>query len=243
MRLYNEDCLAVLDNMESDSVDCIVSDIPYTIISGGCTTGAYGNRKRGKKGVYINEGSKHVSLCGVLDDSETYMKNGKMFKKNDIQFSDWMPYLYKVLKNGCHCYLMVTPRHIKELQEEAEKAGFVYQQMIVWDKGTNTPNRYYLNSYELILMLRKGAARSINNMGTKNILRVKAKVGGRLHPTEKPVELMKILVENSTNIGDTVLDPFMGSGATGVACKESERDFIGIEIDEKYYNIAKERLG
>ena len=62
------------------------------------------------------------------------------------------------------------------------------------------------------------------------------------HPTEKPVELMKILIENSTNKGDVVLDPFMGVGATCVAAKQTGREFIGIEIDTKYYNLAAERL-
>lgn len=62
------------------------------------------------------------------------------------------------------------------------------------------------------------------------------------HPTEKPVDLLKYLIEKSTNEGDVVLDPFMGSGSTAVACKELKRDFIGIELDENYFNIAKERI-
>lgn len=64
----------------------------------------------------------------------------------------------------------------------------------------------------------------------------------KLHPTEKPVELMKELITVHSKAGDVVLDPFMGSGTTGVACKSLNRDFIGMEIDEKYYNIAKDRL-
>ena len=68
-------------------------------------------------------------------------------------------------------------------------------------------------------------------------------VAKKLHPSEKPVELMKILVANSSNDGDTILDPFMGVGSVGVACSEiGERKFIGIEIDENYFNIAKERI-
>lgn len=63
-----------------------------------------------------------------------------------------------------------------------------------------------------------------------------------VHPNQKPVDLLKFLIETYTNEGDTVLDFAMGSGSTGVACKKLNRDFIGIEIDEKYYNIAKERI-
>ena len=63
-----------------------------------------------------------------------------------------------------------------------------------------------------------------------------------MHPTEKPVDLMQVLIENSSNEGDVVLDPFMGSGSTGVACINSNRKFIGIEIDENYFKIAKQRI-
>ena len=66
--------------------------------------------------------------------------------------------------------------------------------------------------------------------------------GNNLHDTEKPVQLMKILIENSSKVGNIVLDPFMGIGATGVACKQLNRDFIGCEIDEKYFKIAEQRM-
>ena len=78
-------------------------------------------------------------------------------------------------------------------------------------------------------------------MGTSNILKI-PNIKNKLHPTEKPIELMKILIENSSNKNDIVLDCFMGSGSTGVACIETGRKFIGVEIDEKYFNIAKQRL-
>ena len=66
---------------------------------------------------------------------------------------------------------------------------------------------------------------------------------GSLHPTQKPVALLEYLIKTYTNEGDIVLDNCMGSGSTGVACQNTNRNFIGIEIEEKYYNIAKERLG
>ena len=91
-------------------------------------------------------------------------------------------------------------------------------------------------------MLRKGVAKNINNMGTSNILRVPNIMRNKNHPTEKPVELMKILIKNSTKKSEIVLDPFMGSGSTGVAAKQLNRKFIGFEIDETYYKLAKERI-
>ncbi len=64
----------------------------------------------------------------------------------------------------------------------------------------------------------------------------------KVHPTQKPVDLMEWIIKNYTEEGDTIMDPFMGSGSTGVACKIMNRDFIGIELDDKYFNIAKERI-
>ena len=78
--------------------------------------------------------------------------------------------------------------------------------------------------------------------GTKNILRIPNILGNKKHPTEKPVELLKVLIENSSNEGDIVMDCFMGSGSTGVACIETNRKFLGIEIDKKYYDIAVRRI-
>ena len=92
-------------------------------------------------------------------------------------------------------------------------------------------------------MLRKGRAKDIKHMTTKNIIDIpNIKAGTKLHPTQKPVELMKILIENSSNERDVVCDMFMGSGSTGVACIESNRKFIGCEIDLDFYTIAEDRI-
>ncbi len=99
-----------------------------------------------------------------------------------------------------------------------------------------------MQAAEYILLFRKGAARNINNMGTKTVISVPNIIGTKDHPTEKPVELMRIFIENSSDSGNIVLDPFMGSGSTGVACMETGRRFIGIEIDETYFRKAHARI-
>lgn len=164
-----------------------------------------------------------------------------MFGNNNIEFSQWLPEVFRVLKQGTHCYIMVNARNLTRLQCAAEEAGFAFQNILIWEKNNVTPNRYYMQQAEYILLLRKGPARTINNPGTSNVLKVPNIIGRKVHPTEKPVELMKILIENSSQPGDTVLDPFMGSGSTGVACIENDRRFIGIEIDKKYFDIANGR--
>lgn len=105
----------------------------------------------------------------------------------------------------------------------------------------------YMSCFELILFFRKGKHKKINDWGTPDILKypnikLKDENGENLHPTEKPVDLMKKLVENSSNEGDLVIDPFVEIGAVPIACKELNRRFGGYEIDEKYFNTTKLRL-
>lgn len=140
---------------------------------------------------------------------------------------------------------MVNARNLKELQTEAEKVGFVFQNLLVWRKQNATPNKYYMNQLEFILMLRKGAAKNVNDMGMSNCLtcpNIMGKGGKGHHPTEKPVALMEQLIRQSTDEGDIVLDPFAGGGSTLIAAKRLKRHYIGFEIDKQYYDIACNRL-
>lgn len=249
-KIYNDDCMNILKSIDDNSIDLVVTDCPYHIVSGGCSNGAYGDGngrreyvKDEQTGRQVLKGTKHINLGGqVLNDNSTYARQGKLFKHNDIEFKDWLPEVYRVLKDNTHCYIMINARNLKDLQTEAEKIGFEFQQILIWDKGNATPNRYYLNAFEMILMLRKGNAKNINNMGTTNIIRTRNIIGNKYHPTEKPTELMEILVKNSTNENDLVLDLFMGSGSTIIACRNLNRNFIGIEIDKTFFDIAKKRL-
>lgn len=203
--------------------DLVVTDPPYKIVSGGCTT-------------------KKNAMTGVLKQGEKNTKRGSLFEENDIQFGDWLPEIYRVLKDGTHCYVMSNGRNLHSLYNAGVNAGFKYQNLLVWDKGNVTPNRYYMNRCEFIMMFRKGKARSINNMGCSTLLTVPNIIGRKQHPTEKPVDLMKILIENSSNEGEIVIDPFAGAGSTLVAASLLNRHYIGFELDETYFNIAQNRL-
>ena len=229
MKLYNDDCLNVLKNIETESIDLVVTDCPYHIVSGGCTN----IPRRDECGGMFNRRNAFIR-----ED----VTSGKLFENNDIEFSEWLPEVYRVLKQGTHCYIMINARNLKDLQVEAEKVGFEFQNILIWYKQNATPNRYWLNAYEMILMLKKGSARNINNMGCKNVLEIQNILDGKTQPTEKPVRLNEMLIANSSNEGEIVLDPFMGTGSCGVAAKKLKRDFIGIEIDKKYFDIAKNRI-
>ena len=225
-------CIELLKQIPDNSIDLVLTDCPYRVVSGGCTTNTATFRacsgiiNRRKNSEYVNK---------------KLVQQGKPFKHNDIQFSEWLPDIYRVLKPITHCYIMVNGRNLTKLMTECEKVGFIYQNLLVWDKGNATPNKYYMNSCEFILMLRKSNAKNINNMGSKTIIKI-PNVRNKTHPTEKPVELIEHLILNSTNENDIVLDPFMGSGSTCVASINTNRKCIGYEIDSEYFFTAKQRI-
>ena len=219
VKLYRNDCMVVLKELPTESIDLVVTDPPYKLVQGGCTNHA-------------------VKLKGAeIQD----LKSGQVFNNNIIKFSEWIPEIYRVLKQQTHCYIMCNDRNLQEVLNVGTKAGFKLLNVLVWGKSKHSPNRYYLKNCEFIVMFRKGKAKNINEMGTKQLLQI-PNVENKSHPSEKPVELISILIRNSSNEGETVLDPFMGSNSCGEACKELKRNFIGIELEKKYYRIAVERV-
>lgn len=221
--LYNEDCMNILRKMEDASVDLIITDPPYRTTSRGCN---------GNSG-------------GML--AKEINKKGKVFKYNDVNVFDYSKEFFRVLKDSSHCYVMTNHVNLHEMLNAFAQAGFHFIKSLVWDKGNKIMGQYYMSCFEYILFFRKGRGHKINCCGTPDILSVpnkKTKINGKnIHDTEKPVGLMKVLIENSSSENDVVLDPFMGIGATGVACKFLFRKFIGIEIDKKYFDFAKKRIG
>jgi len=242
--IENCNCLEGMKKLPDNSIDLIVSDIPYKIIAGGISIK---KRKDDVNGIFkkriISDGTKcsnkwlkknNKMICAV--------KDGKMFEHNNIQFHEWLPECYRILKKGTHCYFMVNGRNLKKLQTEAEKVGFIFQNLLVWNKGNLTPNKYYMNGCEFILMLSKRPARNINDMGQSNMISIPNIIGNKLHPTQKPVELMEVFVSQSSDEGDVILDMFAGSFSSLIAAKNLKRNFIGYEIDKEYFDIGKKRL-
>lgn len=229
--LYLGDCLEVMEFISDESVDCIVTDPPYKITSGGCTVTPNKNEPKG----IFNRRDKRK-------DWADNARKGKMFNHNEIEFEDWVPHIYRVLKNGTHAYIMTNDRNMHELLTICKHNKLRLVNILAWKKNNVTPNRYYMKNLEFIVMVRKGKAKTINNPGSKQCIEVDNIIGGKLHPTEKPVKVMEILISNSTNPGEVVLDPFIGSGTTAIACINTGRQYIGIEKDEEYYEIAKKRI-
>jgi len=110
---------------------------------------------------------------------------------------------------------------------------------IVWDKLGNLKNKNPYTDVELAWTNFDGTSSKKYTVIQQGFISEERE---RFHPTQKPVKLFKMIIEDYTKKGDTVLDPFMGVGTAGIACKMLNRNFIGVEIDKKYYDIAKERI-
>ena len=229
---YNKNCLDILKNIDDNYFDCCVTDPPYKIIAGWVRRVDVWDECS-----WILAKRDWRKLIPKNWNTPSAVKSGKMFEHNDIQFSEWLPELYRVMKPWTHTYIMINGRNLKDLQVEAEKVGFKFQNLLVWDKGNVTPNKYYMQGAEFILMLRKWSARNINNMGSSNVIRIPNIIWKKKHPTEKPVELYEYLLRNSTNPEDRIIDHFAGCWNVVIAGNNLWLDTTAIEIDEQYFNF------
>lgn len=163
---------------------------------------------------------------------------------NDTEAPLWsVPLMIDRVKDGGAIYLCTRFDVMAMWQEAITEAGATLKTPIVWDKGNHTSGDLtgdYGNQVELILFAHKGR-HELKHGRPSNLWRVPKDQPGE-HPTPKPVGLMARCIENSVTQGGIVLDPFMGSGSTGVAAVRDRRYFIGIEIEPKYFDIACRRI-
>ena len=225
--IFNENAIDVLDLMieKGIKVDCVITDPPYKLTSRG-TSGSMGGE----------------FWKGDL------AKKGKVFKEGTVEIEDWLKKCYDVLNDGTHIYIMTNDKNITDYLNAIKESQFKFVKTLTWVKPNKICGRWYMTQKETIILARKGKSRPINNAGTSDVLFTpdfkKLKDGkSNLHNTEKPTELMKIFIENSTNEGEKVFDPFSGIFSTCIAAKETERRFIGVELDTNYFNIGIDRLG
>lgn len=222
-KLLQGNCLELMKKIPDNSIDLIATDPPYRVTS------------RGNAG---NSG-------GML--KKDIFSKGKVFIYNDIDCIKYAPEFYRILKDGTHLYVMTNHKNLVHMINAFLNSKFHFIKSLIWNKGNKIMGHYYMSQFEYILFFRKGKGKKINNCGTSDILfipnkKTKNLKGENLHDTEKPVELMKILIENSSKENEIILDPFMGIGSTGVACVNTNRNFIGMELDKNYFNIAKDRI-
>ena len=165
--------------------------------------------------------------------------------KNDKDLS-WLEFwsyeLFRVCANNTAHYVFCSFHNVDKFKQALE-VNFKIKNMLVWEKNNTSMGDLkgdFAPKYEMIIFIQKGR-RLINGKRDANILKFN-KTGNKLHPTQKPVDLLEYLLSKFSDSGDVILDPFMGSGSTGVAAKNLNRNFIGIELDEGYFEIAKNRI-
>lgn len=149
---------------------------------------------------------------------------------------------YNVLNDNSPIYIFCSFHNVDKFKMAVE-SKFKLKNIIIWEKnntGMGDLKGSYAPKYEMIIYATKGRV-VMTDKRFPDIVKFK-RTGNKFHPTEKPVDLMKFLINNH-NDKKTILDPFMGSGTTGIACKELDVDFIGIELDSEYFEIARERIG
>lgn len=222
MQLYNGNCMELLKTIPDNSVDLVVTDPPYEIATTGGGLAVNGQVKQWKE--HDLDGMKDGFSPVVLDE------------------------LCRVMKK-INCYFFCSQKQIMPLVKYFVEGKKCNWNLLCWHKNNPVPacGNKYLSDTEYILFFREKGVKIYGEYETKKTYYVTAsnqkekKLYG--HPTVKPVEILKNLIFNSSLVDETVLDPFMGTGSTGVACKELDRNFIGIELDATHFATAKARLG
>lgn len=221
INLIKEDALSFMEEIPSNSIDLIFTDPPYWTLNKwrnvGTTTRLGGNKDKDKQ-----------------DDS-------KWFETIDEEYLfKFMCECYRVLKNDRHALIMCDGQTLKWVLGYAEEADFNYYKPLIWDKVSQGMGYHFRSRHEFIVLLDKGKNRQPKNLSLPDIITIPMVKGG--YPTEKPVGLPKLFIEQYTEVGETVLDPFMGSGSTIIAARELNRFAIGIDISDSAHEITNKRI-
>ena len=214
-KLYQGDCLEVMGGIKDKSVDLIVTDPPYLM--------DYQSNRRKK------------------EDRFDKIKNDK---GNYTLIQDYLEECHRIMKDNTAIYCFCSWHNIDFFKNEFEKY-FKLKNILVWNKnnhGTGDLKGSYAPKHEFILFGHKGRTLLREKRIADVIDCPKISSNKLTHPTEKPQDLLEIFIKQSSDEGSIIFDGFMGTGSCGIAAKKLNRNFIGIELDEKYFNIAKDRL-
>ncbi len=233
--LYNDDCINVLKKFKESSVDLVFADPPYFLSNNGLS---------------INSGKVVSVNKGAWDKKENY--------DNNIEFTNaWIYECFRVLKDRGTIWVSGTHHNIFDVEAALRKSGFKIINIVVWHKSDPPPLIYkskFRFSYELLIWAKKGKSYSFNynamykenNCEMEDVWTLPAvqkyEKNFGYHPTQKPEILLQRIIKCSSKKGDLILDPFMGSGTTCYVAKKYGREFIGIEKNKEYFQIANSRI-
>ena len=237
-KLILGDSLKELNKLESKSIDMIFADPPYFLSGDGISCS-------GGKMVSVNKGYWDKKI----NTSEKHRFNRK-----------WIKQCYKILKDNGTIWISGTMHNIYSIGMALEQEGFKIINNITWEKLNPPPNiscRYFVHSTETILWAKKdikNAKHKFNydlmkelngNKQAKDVWKTSLtkpseKKCGK-HPTQKPIAILEKIILASTDEGDLILDPFNGSGTTGIVANKLNRKYIGIDLEKEYLDITIKR--
>jgi site-specific DNA-methyltransferase (adenine-specific) len=214
--LSTQDAVSWLRDQPAESIDLLITDPAYESLE------------------------KHRAI-----GTTTRLKHSKASSNNwfrifpNARFGELFAEAYRVLRRNTHFYLFCDAETMFIAKPEAELAGFRFWKPLVWDKRTIGMGYHYRARYEFILFFEKGKRR-LNDLGVADVISVPRIHGG--YPAEKPVAVSEILIGQSSQAGELVADPFMGSGSVGVAAVRSGRRFLGNDLNPEALAVASNRL-
>ena len=229
IKLFNNDYTKIMKDLKDNSVDLIITDPPYLHVKGGMKSKKY-NTGTWKK------------------DSEMVTKMSDFNREKIFEFLD---YSLKKLKKA-NMYIFCSKLQLIYYFEYLSEHKKLKYDLLVWDKikYSMKSTKFYTSDIEYIVRIYEAGV-SLNKVlvkdGSKSDIQHYMKRQAYVQPkgthnTMKPTELIENFIRVASEEGDIILDTFMGSGTTGVACVNTNRNFIGIELEEKYYNLANERI-
>ena len=230
--LYNENCIKVMDRLDSESVDLILTDPPYNL--GNFMKNRDTNLGKMRENFFADAGWDNLELSEWIKSMDDFFDKAS-----------------KVIKIGGSVIMFMSILKVETMIKIAENHSFYYKTTGIWHKTNPMPrnmNLHFVNSTEAwIYFIYKKRTGTFNNDGAMyhDFIETSVTSNGERkygkHPTQKPETLMIHFIDLLSNPGE-VVDPFMGSGTTGVAAKKLSRNFIGIEIDNSYFKMAKARI-
>ena len=228
--IYHQSCLDGMKQLPDECVDMIFTDPPY-----------YQYRAKNVRGL-----KKHKDVV-----TEFGFDGFKSEEEYLCFLKEVLKECYRVCKPGASGYLWCGDDFVSYLNRMIERVGFKFRKVIHWHKTNPFPANYtrkmYANSMEMLVHFSKGTPKTWNNKSTNdmhNFIQSPICMGKERskHKTQKPLKVCFPFIEISSDEGDLILDPFIGSGSTAVAAKILKRKFIGFELSEEFCQIANERL-
>jgi site-specific DNA-methyltransferase (adenine-specific) len=211
-----QDAVSWLRDQPTESVDLLITDPAYESLE------------------------KHRAIGTTTRLKHSKASSNDWFKVfPNARFGELFEEAFRVLRRNTHFYLFCDAETMFVAKPEAERAGFRFWKPLVWDKRTIGMGYHYRARYEFILFFEKGKRR-LNNLGVADIISVP-----RIHkgyPAEKPSAVSEVLIRQSSEAGEVVADPFMGSGSVGVAAAKLGRRFRGTDLNPEAVRLSAERL-